>query len=110
MDHRSRLRGRRAAACGIRISDSNADWPVSGVHAEVVDEAERIAEAAYLDSLSLPVCPTPRESAKLYCIWEKFPQVRRLLGKGKSITRYHAKDMCRILGMHVFTDPAADMD
>lgn len=74
-----------------------------------LDEAEKIAEAAYLDSLTLPVGRTLREYAKPYYIWEKCPHVRRLLSEGKSITRYHVKDMRRVLEMHVFTDPIADM-
>ena len=74
-----------------------------------MDEAERIAQAAYLESLAVPAGPSLREYADRYYIWETCPHVRRLLSEGKSITRYHVKDMRRILENHVFTDEIADM-
>lgn len=74
-----------------------------------LDEAQRIAEAAYLDSLSGPAGPTLRQYAAPFYIWEKCPHTRRLLSEGKSITKHHVRDMRSIMRNHIFADPIADM-
>ena len=74
-----------------------------------IEEAERIAEAAYLESLTVSSSPVLRDYANRYFVWETCPHVRRLVGEGKSITRYHVRDTRRILENHIFTDPIAKM-
>lgn len=74
-----------------------------------MDEAEKIVQAAYLESLATPAGPSLRDYADRYYIWDTCPHVKRLLSEGKSITRYHVKDMRRILENHVLTDAIAEM-
>ena len=73
------------------------------------DEAFRIAQQAYVDTLSGPAGPTLNQYAANYFVWGKCPHVRRLVSEGKSITRYHVKDTRRIVENHIFTDPIAEM-
>ena len=72
-----------------------------------LEEAEQIAQVAYLQSLTGPKGPTLREYAEPYFVWETCPHVRRLLGEGKNIERYHVKNVRRMIKNHVFTDPIA---
>lgn len=54
-----------------------------------------------------PGGPTVRKYADPFFVWETCPHVKRLVAEGKSITRYHVKDMRRILENHLLTDPVA---
>ena len=56
-----------------------------------------------------PSGPTLRKYAAPFFIWETCPHVKRLVSEGKSITRYHVKDMRRVLENHLFTDSIADV-
>ena len=73
------------------------------------EEAEQIAQAAYLQSLTVPRGPTLREYAEPYFVWESCPHVRRLLGEGKSIEHRHVSNMRRMIQNHLFTDPIANI-
>ena len=73
------------------------------------EEAEQIAQAAYLQSLTAPKGPTLREYAEPYFVWETCPHVRRLLGEGKSIEHRHVSNMRRMIQNHLFTDPIGDI-
>ena len=73
------------------------------------EEAEQVAQAAYLQSISAPKGPTLREYAEPYFTWESCPHVRRLLGEGKSIGGYHVKTVRRMIENHVFTDPISEI-
>ncbi len=48
-----------------------------------------------------------RRYAKPFFLWDSCPHVRRLLNEGRSISRYHVKNMRRVLENHVFTDKIA---
>ena len=74
-----------------------------------MEEAERIAQTAYLQSLSKAAGPTLREYAEPYFLWETCPHVRRLISEGKTITRYHVADMRMIMENHILTDPISDI-
>ena len=54
-----------------------------------------------------PSGPTLRKYAAPFFVWETCPHVKRLVAEGKSITRYHVKDMRRILENHLLTDSIA---
>ena len=56
-----------------------------------------------------PGGPTVRKYAVPFFIWETCPHVNRLVTEGKSITRYHVRDMRRVLERHLLTDSIADV-
>jgi len=56
-----------------------------------------------------PNGPTVCKYAESFFVWEKCPHVKRLVAEGKSITRYHVKDMRRILENHLLTDSIAQV-
>lgn len=70
-------------------------------------DAIKIATAALERSEANPSGPTLRKYADPFFVWDRCPHVRRLFDEGKSITRYHTKDMRRILENHLFDDPIA---
>ena len=74
-----------------------------------LEEAEQIAQEAYLQSLTTPKGPTLREYAEPYFVWETCPHVRRLLGEGKSIGEYHVKNVRLMIENHLFNDAIADI-
>ena len=72
-------------------------------------EALKVALTALKELGSGPVGPTFRTYAAPFFIWERCPHVRRLTSEGKSINRYHVKDMRSLLENHVLSDPVAKL-
>ena len=68
-------------------------------------DAIDVAMTALEKSEADPSGPTLGKYAARFFIWDRCPHVRRLVDEGKSITRYHVKDMRRILENHLFDDP-----
>ena len=68
-------------------------------------EAIEIAMAALEQTEADPSGPTLRKYAEPFFVWGRCPHVRRLVDEGKSISRYHAKNMRSILKNHLFPDP-----
>ena len=68
-------------------------------------EAMKVALAAFEETQADPCGPRLKEYAKPYFVWNTCPHVRRLTSEGKSITKYHVKDMRNIMDNHLFTDP-----
>ena len=52
-----------------------------------------------------PGGPTVRKYVEPFFVWETCPHVKRLFAEGKSITRYHVRDMRSIMENHLLTDP-----
>jgi len=68
-------------------------------------EAIKVALHAFEETQIDPGGPRLKTYASPYFIWDKCPHVRRLTSEGKSITKYHVKDMRNIMDNHLFTDP-----
>ena len=72
-------------------------------------DAISVAIEALEKESEVPGGPTLRKYAAPFFVWETCPHVKRLVAEGKSITRYHVKDMRRVLENHLFTDAIADV-
>ena len=72
-------------------------------------DAIKVAMEALEEHEADPSGPTLRKYAGFFFVWGKCPHVRRLLSEGKSITRYHVRDMRRIMENHLFADPLAEL-
>ena len=72
-------------------------------------DAIKVAMEAVEEAEADPSGPTLRKYAQPFFMWSRCPHVRRLLSEGKSITRYHVRDMRSIVENHLFTDPLAEL-
>lgn len=72
-------------------------------------EAMKVAVAALEKAEADPSGPTLHRYADPFFLWDSCPHVRRLTSEGKSITRYHVRDMRGILENHVFPDSLAEL-
>lgn len=85
-------------------------WTVYRSTGETVkSEAMKVAMAALESEDAGPVGPSLRRYAEPYFLWDQCPHVRRLLSEGRSVTRYHVKNMRSVLENHVFTDRIAKL-
>ena len=67
-------------------------------------EAMKVAVAALEAEGARVGGPAFCRYAEPFFLWKKCPHVRRLLNEGRSVTRYHARNMRRVLENHVFPD------
>lgn len=72
-------------------------------------DAIKVAMEALEEHEADPSGPTLRKYADTFFMWGKCPHIRRLLSEGKSITRYHVRDMRSIMENHLFIDPLAEL-
>ncbi len=87
-----------------------ADWKTYKSTGETAKtEAQKVALAALKDAGVGPTGPTFRRYAEPFFIWDSCPHVRRLASEGRSVTRYHVKNMRSVLEHHVLTDPIAKL-
>lgn len=70
-------------------------------------DAITVALEALESPAEAPGGPTLRRYVEPFFVWETCPHVKRLLAEGRSITRYHVRDMRSIMENHLLTDPIA---
>jgi integrase len=72
-------------------------------------DAITVALEALESPAEAPGGPTLRKYVEPFFVWETCPHVKRLVAEGKSITRYHVRDMRSIMENHLLTDPVVNV-